>query len=550
MPDQQSKYMIFLGKRPGIESKAEASYPKPAFPTGWLKSMDFNSHIRRVMLVFPPSTSIEGWEPMITTPMGIAYLASAVREAGYDVACLDTVVEAPRQTSAVNDVVSRFGLTYEQTMEKIAAWRPDVVGLSCIFSNQWPATRELAKRIKAADQDVIVVAGGGHPTFLSELCMKDAPLDFIIRGEGEESFVDLLNRIRNSRSYNDVDGLVYRDGDKICVNPKVHLIEDLDSIVFPAHDLLDPERYFKIALPMGYSMMNPRSVPVVTSRGCPCLCTFCSSTHLWGRKYRMRSASNVLHELDWLVEKFGIKEIKVQDDNLTVNRKRAVEIFRGMIERPYRLSWNTPNGIAVWTLDRDILTMMKESGCYEMTMAIESGNQKVLDNLVRKPLKLDKVREINKAARDLGIFRIAYFIVGFPGETKEQIMDTIKFSRELRLELSAIFIYNPLPGSELFEECLKKGYITERSFFEIGNQYFSSVVDSDEWTAKELETLIRWEYLRNYMAILRSPYLLGRTYYKAFRYRPSFFRYFLSRTARAIKLKLRKGSAPGKLMQH
>ena len=512
--------------------------------------MDYSSHIRRVMLVFPPSTALGGWEPMVTTPMGIAYLGSAVREAGYEVACLDTVVEAPYQETAINDTVSRFGLTYDQIMDKITAWKPDLVGLSCIFSNQWPATRELAKRIKAADPDVIMVAGGGHPTFLSELCMEDAPIDFIIRGEGEESFVDLLHRIKKGQALDGVDGLVYRDGDSIRANPKVNLIEDLDSIAFPAHDLLDPKRYFKIALPMAYTMMSPRSVPVVTSRGCPCLCTFCSSTNLWGKRYRTRSAPNVLRELDWLVNKFGIEEIKVQDDNLTINRKRAMEIFRGMIERPYRLRWNTPNGLAVWTLDKEMLAMMKDSGCYEMTMAIESGNQTVLKDLIRKPLKLDKVREINSMARELGIFRLAYFIIGFPGETKEQIMNTIQFARELRLDLSVIFIYNPLPGSDLFEECMRRGYIKEKSFFEVGNQYFSSVVDSDEWTSKELETLIRWEYLRNYLAIFRSPFLLGRMYYKAFRYHPSFVKSFLSRTARAIRLKLMKGAAREKPLQY
>jgi anaerobic magnesium-protoporphyrin IX monomethyl ester cyclase len=514
--------------------------------------MDYSSHIRRVMLVFPsfpPAAAFVGWRLMVSLPMGIAYLGSAVREAGYEVSCLDMVVEAPRQETVVDDNVTRLGLTYEQTMDRIIAWKPDVVGISCIFSNQWPATRELAKRIKAADPDVIVVAGGGHPTALSELCMEDAPIDFIIRGEGEESFVNLLNRLKKSQTIDAVDGLVYRDGDTIRTNPKVNLIEDLDSIAFPAHDLLDPERYFKIGLPMGYSMMSPRNVPLVTSRGCPCQCTFCSSTNLWGKRYRTRSAANVLGELDWLVDKFGIEEIKVQDDNLTVNKKRAAEIFQGMIERPYRLHWNTPNGIAVWTLDKEMLTLMKNSGCFEITMAIESGNQEVLDTLIRKPLKLDKVREVNRAARELGICRIAYFLIGFPGETREQIMDTIKFSRELRLEVSAVFLYNQLPGSELFEECVRRGFITERSFFESGNRYFSSVIDSDAWTAKELETLIRWDYFRNYLAIFRSPHLVGRMYYKAVRYQASFFRSFLSRTLRTIKLKLTKGDSREKRLQ-
>ena len=206
-----------------------------------------------------------------------------------------------------------------------------------------------------------------------------------------------------------------------------------------------------------------------------------------GKRYRTRSAANVLRELDWLVDKFGIEEIKMQDDNLTVNKKRAAEIFQGrVIERPYRLHWNTPNGIAVWTLDKEMLTLMKNSGCFEITMAIESGNQEVLDTLIRKPLKLDKVREVNRAARELGIWRIAYFLIGFPGETKEQIMDTIKFSRELRLDVSSIFLFNPLPGSELFEECLRAGFITERSFFDkVTGIFHRRFIRMD--TAKEIE---------------------------------------------------------------
>lgn len=487
---------------------------------------------------------------MVTIPMGIAYLASAVRNAGYEAACLDTVVEASDRQTVIDEGTSCIGLSDDETMAKIMAWKPDVVGISCIFSNQWPATRELAKRIRAADPAVVVVAGGGHPTFMPELCMQDAPIDFIIRGEGEESFVDLLNRIRKGRAFDDVDGLAYRDGDSIRVNPKVNLIDNLDSIAFPAHDLLDPERYFKMGLPMGYSMMSPRNVPLVTSRGCPCLCTFCSSTNLWGKKYRARSASNVLKELDWLVDKFGIKEIKIQDDNLTTDKKRAVELFRGMIGKPYRLHWNTPNGIAVWTLDKEMLKLMKDSGCFEMTLAIESGNQWVLDNLVHKPLKLDKAREINREARELGIFRVAYFIIGFPGETKNQIMDTVKFSRELRLDLSALFRYNPLPGSELFKECVKRGFVTEESFFEAGNKYFSAAVDSDEWTVRELETLIRLEYLRNYLAFFRSPYLVARMYYKAFRYQPSVIRFILSRFSRAIRAKFAKRNGRKEQLQY
>lgn len=483
---------------------------------------------------------------MVTVPMGIAYLGACLREAGYEIGLLDSVVEAPYQETPVDEHISRFGLTYEQIMHRIRAFKPDVVGLSCIFSNQWPAVRELSRRIKAEMPEIPILCGGAHPTFLSELCMKDAPVDFILRGESEESLVDLLGRLRDGRPVDEVDGLVWREDGAIRQNPKTGFIQDLDKLPFPAHDLLDPERYFKLALPMAYSFKSPRNIPIVTSRGCPCTCTFCSSTQLWGRRYRVRSAENVLKEMDWLVERFGVKELKIQDDNLTVNRERAKKIFAGMIERPWHLNWNTPNGIAIWTLDNELLGLMKRSGCYEIILAIESGSQEILTNLIRKPLKLDKVREVNRLARANGITCGAYFIIGFPGETKEQIMRTVNFARELKLVGWAIFIYNPLPGSELFKESLRRGFITEESFFEAGNQYFSSIINSEDWTATELEALIRREFVRAYfMSLVNNPWPVIRRYLLFLRYRPSFLKYFAIRTWRTVLLQFKqKKSGP------
>jgi magnesium-protoporphyrin IX monomethyl ester (oxidative) cyclase len=497
-----------------------------------------NRQLQRLMLIFPPSTSVPSFEPMVPTPMGIAYLAAAAREAGYEVSCLDAVVHAPYQETPISAQVSRFGLSYEQIMDRVRAFKPEVVGLSCIFSNQWPAVRELARRIKAEAPEIVVLAGGAHPSFLSELCLRDAPVDYILRGESEHSLLDLLDRLKKGRPVAEVDGLVWRDRGEIRANPKTAYIQDLDTIPFPAHDLLDPERYFKVALPMGYSFLSPRAVPIVTSRGCPCACTFCSSAQLWGRRYRTRSAENVLREMDWLVERFGVRELKIQDDNLTINRERAKKIFTGMIERPWHLNWNTPNGIAVWTLDEELLQLMKRSGCFEITMAIESGSQEVLTDLIKKPLKLAQAREVNRIAREQGITRAAYFIVGLPGETKDQIMRTVRFARELKMVWWAIFIYNPLPGSELFRESVERGYITEESFFETGNQYFSSIIDSEEWTAEELEALIRWEFFRSYFTgFFWNPYLISRRWYSYFRYRPSFIKALIIRTWRAFKLR-------------
>ncbi len=507
--------------------------------------MGLGRNIKRVMLIFPPSTSLSSWEPMVTTPMGIAYLAAALREAGYEVSCLDAVAEAAYQETPVADHISRYGLTYDQIMERVREARPDLVGISAIFSNQWPAVRELANRIKALDPDLTVAGGGAHPTFLSERCMMDAPVDYILRGESEHSLVALLGRLNNGGPVDEIDGLVWRERGSVRQNPKTQFIHDLDSLPFPAHDLLPSETYFKLALPMGYSFRSPRNLPVVTSRGCPCSCTFCSSTNLWGSRYRTRSVAAVMKELDWLVDRFKIGEIKFQDDNLTVDRGRAIELFQAMIGRPWRLFWNTPNGIAVWTLDEELMALMKRSGCYDITMAIESGNQEVLRRIIKKPLKLEKVREVNAIARRLGIGRGAYFIIGLPGETRAQIMDTVNFERELRLDFHGMFIYNPLPGSELYAQCLREGAISEDNFFEQGNQYFSSVIDTPEWTAEELEKIIRREYLRNYLAMIRSPGISGRRYWAIIRHRPSAFKYFFLRSLRTVRLHLKNLAPPG-----
>jgi anaerobic magnesium-protoporphyrin IX monomethyl ester cyclase len=501
--------------------------------------MAFSRDSKRIMLIFPPSTSLASWEPMVSVPMGISYLAASLRKAGYEVTLLDAVVEAPYQETPINETISRAGLTYDEIMERVRAAKPDLVGVSCIFSNQWPAAREIARRVKAMDPDLPLVTGGAHPSFLSRMCMNDAPFDFILKGESERSFPELISRLREGKPIADIDGLVWREGEQIRENPKTAFIEDLDSLPFPAHDLLPIEKYFQAALPMGYCFRTPRNLPVVTSRGCPCRCTFCSSTILWGKQYRTRSAENVLAELDWLVDRFKIGEIKFQDDNLTVNKKRAVQIFEGMIERPYHLHWNTPNGIATWTLDRELLTLARKSGCWNLTFAVESGDQEVLTNLIKKPLKLEKVKEINQIARELGILRMSYYIIGFPGETRAQIMNTIKFARELK-QWSVIFIYNPLPGSQLFEECVRRGYITEESFFEQGNQYFTSVIDAEDWTAQELESIIRNEYAKNYRLIFDDPIPVGTMWYGYFRYRPSFVKYVFLRSFRAARLALRE----------
>ncbi len=473
---------------------------------------------------------------MVTTPMGLAYLGAALRQHDYEVVGLDAIAEAPYQAEPLSENIVRYGLTTDQILAHVEAEQPDVVGLSCLYSNQWPPIREITARIKNLNPDIIVAAGGTHPTFAPERCLRDSRLDLIVLGEGERIFPEVLDRLQKGRSLNDQDGIAWRDNGEIRVNPPGNLIENLDELPFPAHDLFPPERYFEIALPMGYHMRSRRSLPMVTSRGCPYSCNFCSSTRFWRNRYRARSAENVMEEIEWLVSRFGVEEIKFQDDNLTAQRKRARHLFEMMSELDPKLSWNTPNGIAIQNLDDEMLGLMRRSGCFEITLSAESGDQEILCKLIRKPLKLDKIREVNEAARRHGIYRMAFFIIGFPGESKTQIRNTLRFSRELALDWCIYFIYNPLPGSPMYDECVARGYISEDDFFETGNVYFSSNMDSEEWTSKELETIVRREYLRNYVSVLRNPRTVLPSYLALMKTRPSVYRYTASRAKKALEL--------------
>jgi len=459
--------------------------------------------IRRVMLIFPPMYDIKHVDTMCVPPLGIACLGAFIRDQA-EVKLMDALVEGSHRRVSVSKKIELVGLSYDDILERIREYRPDMVGFSCIFSNQYASIKTLAQRIKQElDPEMVLAAGGTHPSFTPQRTLSNTSLDYIVLGEGELTLRALIDAHNQGRGVEDLDGLAYRDNGGVQVNPRVNYIENLDEMPLPARDLLPMEKYFKVNVPMGLHWKKRRNTPMVTSRGCPCHCTFCSSTVHWGKRYRFRSPESVLSEIEHLRDRYGVKELKFQDDNLTMPRKRAEAIFQGMVDRGLAMPWNTPNGVAVWTLDEELIKLMKKSGCYEMTLAVESGDPWVLENIVKKPLKLEKAVEVARLARKHGIMTAGYFIIGFPGENMEQIKNTLRFALDLKLDFVIPFIYNPLPGSELWRVCKDKGYIPEDYHYEEANNYFQSDLDTEEFTSAELEKLQRSTYLKN---LIRQPF--------------------------------------------
>lgn len=450
--------------------------------------MQFRKKINKVMLLFPTGKVLKWRFHHCEIPMGLAYLAAVLRN-DFDVKVLDGRAKFQRMVPK-NSKWEYFGFTPKEIVEQVKTYSPDVVGISCLSSFHFPDVVDLFERVKKIDNDIITVTGGTHPTFLAdEVMKKHSSIDFIVMGEGEDTFYQLLLNINSEKEYDALDGLAFRNNGTYQINPKTKYIEDLDALPYPAFDLFPLDFYEKKSIPFSVTFRSKKTIPILTSRGCSAQCIFCASKNYWGKRYRMRTAENVLDEIEYMVKKYGVEEIQFIDDNLTLDKNRARKIFQGLIDRNINIHWNTPNGIAVWTLDEQMLKLMKASGCYELTVAFESGDQEVLKNIIKKPLDLKYAKKMVNKMKDLDIQVHSFFISGFPGETKEQIKRSFAFAKTMDLDSAWFFVANPTPGSELYEICKNEGYINDDFSFE-NIEYSLSHIKNKEFTPREMEKLI------------------------------------------------------------
>lgn len=422
-----------------------------------------NRKIERILLIQAPRTIYKQAEnPRSAPPLSLACLA-AVLEDQYEVKILDTLAEGFWNVEDLGGGITRYGLSNEDIDKRILNFGPDVVGISSMFSYQHSNVQKLAARIKMLNKDIIIVTGGDHPTALPGEVLKEGNIDYIILGEGEYSFRSLLKAIENGKNLSEVDGLAYIANDEIKVNPKTSFIPDLDELPFPARHLLPMAKYSEINMSHSVAPVDNSRLPytpIISSRGCPAACTYCSCSLMWGkRNFRARSAENVLKEIELLVSE-GYKEIYFDDDNFAHDKKRAHRILDTMLERKWDLTWSLPNGVALYRLDRSLLKKMKASGCHSLNLPIESGSQRVL-KLMKKPLNLKVVPGLIEIMKEFGIYTVGMFMIGTPGETKEDMEKTLELAVDLKklgLDYVEFFITIPLPGTQIYEECIQKGY--------------------------------------------------------------------------------------------
>jgi len=359
-------------------------------------------------------------------PMGLALIAAVLEREGYPV----TVLEADALKLQPEDVVP-------------LVTDADVIGLTAMTPTINTAIAT-ACHLKKAYPDLPVVLGGAHVTLLPEETLTTAPeIDIIVRGEGEQTIIDLLSALENKNPIDNIPGISYRQDGKVVSNPVTSKNVDLDSLPFLAYHLL-PWRRYKPHPPHG------RALPfaaIITSRGCPYRCSYCSKP-IFGNKFRGQSPQRVVEEVAYLKKKFGIKEFAFYDDVFTLDKRRAHTIADEIIKRELKIHWTCETRVNL--VDKELLRHIKQAGCYSIAYGIESGSQEIL-NTLDKDINLEQAEEAVHISREAGLQTIGYFMIGSPGESPETIRQTIEFAKRLELDFAQFAVTTPFPGTKLYD---------------------------------------------------------------------------------------------------
>lgn len=405
----------------------------------------------KVFLIIPPVTvKADEHVPRNCYPsLGVAYLAAVLEQAGYEVAILDAFTTQDNKPN-IQGANATYGLDDLSIKKQIEEFQPEIVGITNMYTMYSQDAHRMSAIAKEINRDILVVLGGSHPSCSPEMVLRDKNIDIVVSGEGEYAFLDIVNTFNRGEDIRNIAGSIVRRNGSVFLNPPRPLIKDLDVLPFPARHLLPMASYFNNAARSTlYNMRNPFTT-LITSRGCPMRCVYCAVKTIWGRTWRARSAANVVDEIEYLIKNYGVKEIHFSDDNISVNKDRIVSLCQEIIKRNIDIRWACPTGIAIWSMDEDLLKIMKKAGCYRLTFGLESGNRETLD-FIGKKYSYARAKELIKMANRLGFWTASTFIFGFPQEKQESINDTISLAINSDLDFAVFYTPIIFPGTELFD---------------------------------------------------------------------------------------------------
>jgi radical SAM superfamily enzyme YgiQ (UPF0313 family) len=454
-----------------------------------------------ILLINPPQIPLKDFN--ITTalrmgypaypPMGLGYLTSAVKKDGrHHVELYDNHLDGMLKiVNRESDSISTFK---ECLKNKLRSVKPDVIGLTIMFSVIYDNLIECLACIKEMHPDAVIVIGGAHASMAPESLYNVKEIDYVLSYEAEETLIGFLDYLDGTGSIDDIQALHYRENGNFKANSFLSRETDLDKRQYPDWDSLALDKYCKTGRFGGaYAIgdyANKPCAPLLTSRGCRADCAFCTVHKIMGRKVRMRTPEKVVDEIEHLVKNYGVSFFEILDDDFTYNRKRSMEICREIVRRKLEIVWTAKNGLIACSLDRELIEVMAESGCRYIQIGVESGNEEIL-KWIRKPLSIPKLLKVREIFRDFPeIYLAGYFVLGFPHETKEMMRDTYDLAIKLGLDWSAITMAQPLPNSRMYEDFVCEGLLKEDeinygdlTFFHntMGNKYCTMREILDMW---------------------------------------------------------------------
>ncbi len=425
-----------------------------------------------------PAAPVKAAMHMPFALLGLGYLAAVLEKNGYQVDVIDCQI---------------LHLSIEEFKTEIGKRKPDIVGVTS-STLTYQTGLKLIKAAREVLPKAIIAAGGPHVTFWDDHALEECPeLDVVVRREGENTLLELVQRIEAGKSYDDVIGTTVRAQGRIVRNPDRPYIEDLDSLPFPARHLWPMEKFRELE----------DILYLAASRGCVYWCEFCTTVRMHGRKYRFRSPKNVVDELEYLHKTYGIKKFTFCDDAFTVDQPRTEELCNEIIKRGLKIEWNC--GSRVDMVTKELLVKMKEAGCVSFWCGLESGTQQMLDAM-KKGISPELTAKVLGWVREIGMQPVPNVILGFPGETKKSAWDTIKFVEKVAPD--AVGFYNvatPFPGTPMYDTVKAKGWLRVTDF----DQYDTTrpIFETPQLSMKELGKLREGAFHHYY---LRRAYFMDK----------------------------------------
>lgn len=449
----------------------------------------------KILLIYPPFLDKKEYRRYLeksqsepyTLPLGLAYIASFMKKAGYnDIDLLDAYAKK---------------MNFEQISEYIRKTNPQVIGISCL-SDERAITFKLVKLIKSISEKIKIVLGGPHPTLMYEQILMNFPVDVVVIGEGEYTFLELIKAWESRRSLLEVKGIAYRENDNIIETKPRERIKNLDELPFPAYELVNLNNYKLLSFAeevckiKGLSKI-PNFAAISSSRGCVGKCNFCSTPGIWKRKWTARSAENIVDEIEMLNKKYNITFFIFTDDIFSVNQKRVIDLSEKILDRKLEIMWGFETSVRFVSLE--MLEKAKLAGCSCIFYGIESGSKTILKNITKENRNsmVVKAFELTKKA---GILTGAFLMVGNVGENRKSIYETIQLLRVIRPDIIAPQIAMVAPGTGLYKIAKSQNFIDE--------SYWLSDYTFPYYTYEHnLRKLLRWHrkiqnYRKNNISIL------------------------------------------------